>query len=167
MSKSARQPASDADREPAPDPLRFYGTTWVDHSGGYALRRVLLTLGAAVLTLLGILLLWLSVIALTGTDTASWLRSLVILALVLCTAIAFTRAWSGYTRPRPAGATDESAFRSIKIVGFVGLLLAYAMRSVVEAPGEKLLRLDHEAALERHRRRASRRSGSPKRRRRR
>ncbi|MEV1007707.1 hypothetical protein [Streptomyces sp. NPDC049881] len=167
MSKSARPPAPDADREPAPDPIRFYGTTWVDHSGGYALRRVLLTLAATVLTLLGLLLLWLCVLALTGTDTASWLRSLVILALVLCTAITFTRAWTGYVRPRPANATDESAFRSIKIVGFVGLLLAYALRSTVEAPGEKLLRQDHEAALERHRRRTGRRSGNPKRRKRR
>ncbi|WP_129841711.1 hypothetical protein [Streptomyces sp. RFCAC02] len=164
MSPSARTPEPAPDAEPRPDSIRFYGTTWVDHSGGYRVRRVLLALGSTVLTLVGAVVLWLCYVSLVGTDTASWLRSLVVLALVLCTAISFTRAWAGYTRPRPADAADESAFRSIRIVGFVGVLLAYALRSLVEAPGEKLLRLDHEAALDQYRRRTRKRSRNPSRR---
>jgi hypothetical protein len=149
---------------PEPEPLRFYGTTWVDRSGGYRLRRVALTAAALLLAAAGVVVLRLGHLALTGPDSAGWLGGLVVVAVALCTVVTFVRAWRGWTRPRPADAQDESAFRSIKVIGFVGLLLAYALRSTVEAPGEGLLRADHEAALERYRRRTTRRSGNPARR---
>ncbi|MFD5316991.1 hypothetical protein [Streptomyces sp. NPDC127098] len=167
MSTSAPKPSSSVtDREadaPLPEPIRFYGTRWVDRSRGYAPRRVLLTAAAALLTVAGALALWI-LYAGVAAGSPTWLSSLVLLALLLCTAIAFTRAWAGYTRPRRVDAVDESAFRSITFVGFVGVLLAYALRSLVEAPGEGLLRADHEAALERHRRLTVKRSGNPARR---
>jgi hypothetical protein len=168
MSTSHPQSPPDGvlDDEPTPDPLRFYGTTWVDRTGGYRARRVALTLAAAVLLAGGVLVLWLGYAGLHSAETAGWLRALVIVAFVMCGVMSFIRTWSGYTRPRSADAVDESAFRSIKVVGFVGVLLAYGLRSAVEAPGEKLARRDYEAALERHRRLVSRRSGHPARRRR-
>ncbi|TDC06873.1 hypothetical protein E1265_34465 [Streptomyces sp. 8K308] len=168
MSTSVAKPQSRAaDHEPnaapRPEPIRFYGTRWVDHSAGYSLRRVLLTGAAGLLTVAGALALWI-LYAGVAAGSPGWLSSLVLLALLLCTAIAFTRAWVGYTRPRQVDAVEESTFRSLKVVGFVGVLLAYALRSAVEAPGEGLLRADHEAALERHRRLTVKRSGNPARR---
>ena len=69
-----------------------------------------------------------------GVGTSGWLQVLAVIALVLCAVMAFTRTWNGYTQPAESGA-DESAFRSIKVVGFVGVFLAYALRTVVEALG--------------------------------
>ncbi|GAB2932515.1 hypothetical protein [Streptomyces mayteni] len=168
MSTSAAHPSepsvADEENAPRPESIRFYGTRWVDRSHGYALRRVLLTAAAGLLTVVGALALWI-LYAGVAAGSPGWLSSLVLLALLLCTAIAFTRAWVGYTRPRSPDAIEESAFRSIKVVGFVGVLLAYGLRGTIEAPGEGLLRADYEAALDRHRRLTVKRSGNPARRR--
>lgn len=153
---------------PGPEPIRFYGTSWVDRSRGYRLRRLALGGGALLLAALGLGLLWLGHASLQRAETAGWLRVLVLAAFALCSVIAFARAWNGYTRPADAdakaGGGDDSAFRSITAVGIVGLLLAYAARTAVEAPGEGLHRRAHEAAAQRHERRSTRRSGNPARR---
>ncbi|MDT0308901.1 hypothetical protein RM780_18320 [Streptomyces sp. DSM 44917] len=150
---------------PSPGPLRFYGTTWVERTGGYGLRRAGLAAGSALLAAAGGLVLWLGYAGLVGSETAGWLRFLVMAAFVICSVMAFLRTWGGYAVPREGARADESAFRSIKAVGFVGVLLAYALRTLVEAPGERLARAEHEAALERHRRTIAKRSGNPARRR--
>ncbi|TDC68456.1 hypothetical protein [Streptomyces hainanensis] len=155
---------ADEENAPRPEPIRFYGTRWVDRSGGYALRRVLLTGAAGLGAVTGALALWI-LYAGVADGSPTWLGSLVLLALLLCTAIAFTRAWVGYTRPRSPDAIEESAFRSIKVVGFVGVLLAYGLRGTIEAPGEGLRRADYQAAVARHRRLTGKRSGNPARRR--
>ncbi|NEE46548.1 hypothetical protein G3M55_18235, partial [Streptomyces sp. SID8455] len=31
---------------PQPEPIRFFGTTWVDHDGGYGLRRAGVAVGS-------------------------------------------------------------------------------------------------------------------------
>jgi hypothetical protein len=67
-------------------------------------------------------------------ESAGWLRMLIIVAFALCSAMAFTRTWSSYTRPLDSRA-EEHSFRSIKVIGFLGVLLAYAVRSAVEAAG--------------------------------
>ncbi|RBM22049.1 hypothetical protein [Streptomyces sp. PT12] len=152
------------DDEPRPEPIRFYGTSWVEHTRGYRIRRAALCGLAAAGTVAGALLLWFLYAGLAGSGTAGWLRALVVVALVMCSVMAFIRTWSGYSRPRGEDAVDESAFRSIKVVGFVGVFAAYAVRSAVEAPGERLLRADHEAAVARFHRRTAKRSGHPGRR---
>jgi hypothetical protein len=164
-------PISDLGRDPEPDgaprpeAIRFYGTRWVDHSGGYALRRVGLGIAALLLAAAGGLLEFLVFVSVG----AAWLRGLAALALALSSAMAFVRTWSGYARPAGAAGdearVDESAFRSIKVVGFVGVLVAYALRTATEAPGERLRRMDYEAALERHRRTIAKRTRNPARRR--
>jgi membrane protein implicated in regulation of membrane protease activity len=165
MPRSPHEPERDReqDREPEPIPeaIRFYGTRWVDHSGGYALRRAALGLAALLLAAAGAALL----VLLFAGVSAGWLQALVVLALTLCTAMAFMRTWRRYTRPERPDAAEESAMRPIKLVGFVGVLLAYALRTAAEAPGEGLLRAEHEAELERHRRTTAKRSGNPARRR--
>ncbi|WP_326598454.1 hypothetical protein [Streptomyces sp. NBC_01803] len=154
------------DDEPRPDPIRFYGTSWVEHTDGYAVRRAGLAVGTLLLTAAGALVLWLGYLGLRDSGTAGWLRALVVLAFVVCAVMAFMRTWAAYARPAD-NAVDESAFRSIKVVGFVGVLLAYALRTLVEAPGEKLRRMDYDEALTRHLRLTAKRSRNPARRKRR
>jgi hypothetical protein len=160
MSQDA-QPAASEDDAPRPEPIRFYGTSWVDHSRLYALRRFALGLGAILLAVLGILVLRLSYEGLYVAESAGWLTMLLVVAFAICSSVAFSRTWASYKRPMPG---DEHAFRSIKAVGFIGLLLAYGLRSGIEAPGEGLRRAGYEAALEQHRKSITRRSGNPARR---
>lgn len=169
---SASEPPAQSPSEPRPEPIRFYGTRWVDRSGGYRLRRVALFVGALLLTAAGALVLTLGYGGLAGAETPGWLGALVALAFAICTALAFVRQWLRYTRPAPEARgdearADESAFRSLNVVGFVGVLAAYTLRSAVEAPGERLARASHEEALERHRRLVAKRSRNPARRERR
>ncbi|ARQ69387.1 hypothetical protein [Streptomyces marincola] len=154
-------PGGAADDEPRPEPIRFYGVSWVDRSGGYMARRVVLTVAALLLAVLGATVLWLGYAGLDDSGTAGWLRAMVVIAFAICTAMAGLRTWIRYTRPAPENAVDESAFRSIKVVGFVGVFFAYGLRSAIEAPGERLRRADYDAALDRYRRRTERRSGHP------
>ncbi|MBB0232085.1 hypothetical protein, partial [Streptomyces calidiresistens] len=136
MSKQSPIPPADGgaapERRPEPRPIRFYGTSWVDHSRGYTPRRFALGLGAMLLAALGALALRLGYEGLRINETADWLTMLVVVAFAICSAIAFTRTWAGWNR-EGAGADDPS-FRSIKAIGFLGLLLAYALRSGIEAP---------------------------------
>jgi hypothetical protein len=162
MSAQPQTPVAEGDEVlPQPEPIRFYGTSWVDHSRLYVLRRFALGLGAFLLATLGVVLLRWGYEGLYIAESAGWLKMLVVLAFAICSSVAFTRTWAGYKRPAPG---DEHAFRSMKAIGFIGLLLAYGLRSGIEAPGEGLRRAEYEAALDQHRKAVSRRSGNPARR---
>jgi hypothetical protein len=50
---------------------------------------------------------------------------------------------------------------SLRIIGFIGVLLAYALRTCTEAPGEKLRRAEYEEARARHERLRTARTGNP------
>lgn len=147
---------------PQPAPLRFYGTTWVDHSGGYALRRAGLTLAALVMAAAGVLVLRLAYEGLAIAEVGGLMSTLVVIAFVLCSGLAFARTITGFTRrdDDPTAGADSS-LRSVKTIGFLGVLVAYALRGFVEAPGEKLLRSEYEEALARHERLRANRSGRP------
>jgi hypothetical protein len=163
------RPRTDASGEPAPAPIRFYGTSWVDHSGGYAARRAGLALGALALAALGAFVLRLAYAGFTAGGaggTGSTVNTLLVVAFAVCSSVGFMRTLNRYRR-RPDGSEDEArerSMRSILVVGFIGVLLAYAARTLVEAPGERLAREDHEEALVRHRKRS--RSRKPARRKR-
>ncbi|MBQ0868197.1 hypothetical protein ACH4RA_33000 [Streptomyces smyrnaeus] len=147
---------------PAPEPLRFYGTTWVDHSGGYALRRVALGVGAALAAVAGAFVLRFAYQGVVLADIGSWASVLLVVAFAVCSALAFSRTLTHYgRRPSEREASAESSMHSIRIVGFIGVLLAYALRTCVEAPGEKLHRAEYEAALDRHERQRTARTGNP------
>ncbi|RLU85764.1 hypothetical protein CTZ27_25630 [Streptomyces griseocarneus] len=133
---------------PQPEPIRFFGTTWVDHSGGYVLRRAAVGLGALFAAVAGAVVLRLGYEGLTIAKVGTLVNVLVIGAFALCTALAFRRTWEGFGS-RPAPAADASAERSLQsmlLIGFIGSLLAYALRTLVEAPGEALHRREYEAA---------------------
>ena len=79
----------------------------------------------------------------------------------ICSAIAFRKTWEGFSR-RPTGATAApDSLRSLKAIGFIGVLLAYFCRSLVEAPGEKLHREEYAAARSRYEKRRGFRTGNP------
>ncbi|MFW6691763.1 hypothetical protein [Streptomyces sp. MAR4 CNX-425] len=151
---------------PPPEPLRFFGTTWVDRSGGYWGRRVAVAVLALALAAGGAFVLALSYNGLQLADSGGLVQLLMVVAFAVCSSLAFTRTLNGFSRPHDAGPADSS-WRPIRVIGFVGVLLAYTVRSFVEAPGEGMLRTDYEDRLRQYERRRSARTGNPAKRKRR
>lgn len=157
------------DDRPLPQPIRFYGTTWLDHTGGYGLRRAGLGLGALVLAALGAFALRLAYGGFAVAEVGQWVRVLLVLMFAICSSIGFSRTLARFGR-RPQTEEDEArerSMRSFMFVGFVGVLLAYAVRTLIEAPGEKLHRTEYREALERYERRRRSRTRNPAKRKRR
>ena len=95
-------------------------------------------------------------------DIGSWASILLVAAFAVCSALAFARTLTSYTRrPDEREAAAESSMHSIRVIGFIGVLLAYALRTCVEAPGERLHRTEYEAAVARHERQRRSRTGNP------
>ncbi|GAA2138721.1 hypothetical protein [Streptomyces synnematoformans] len=157
---SDNQRPESPDGVPLPETLRFFGTTWVDRSGGYWARRAGLAVGALVLAAGGALLLALSFNGLQLADSGGIVQLLMIVAFAVCSSLAFTRTLGGFSRPHDAGPADNS-WRPIRVIGFVGVLVAYTVRSFVEAPGEGMVRTDYEYRLQQYERRRSSRTGNP------
>jgi hypothetical protein len=150
---------------PHPEPLRFFGITWVDHDNGYTLRRIGAAAGSLVAAVVSCLVLRFAYQGLQIADTGAFVTILVVAMFAICSALAFRTTWDSFTRrPDPE---RQASLRGLLAIGFVGSLLAYFFRSLAEAPGEKLHREEYEAALERHSKRNTRRSGNPSKKRRR
>ncbi|MFF5900423.1 hypothetical protein ACFY8O_31515 [Streptomyces argenteolus] len=145
---------------PQPEPLRLFGTTWVDHDGGYGLRRVGATVGSLAAAVASCFVLRFAYQGLEIAEVGSFVGLLVVLMFAVCSAIAFRKTWEGFTR-RPADPSQEDRLRGLKSIGFIGSLLAYFFRSLTEAPGEKLRRTEYEEALARYVKRRSSRTGNP------
>lgn len=154
----AQQPAG-----PQPESLRFFGTTWVNHDGNYGLRRAGVTVGSLCATAAGALVLGLGYQGLAIATVNGFVSMLVVAVFAACSAITFGRTWQNFAR-RPEAAQDASVERSmhsIRMIGFLGALLAWFVRSLVEAPGEKLHRAEYEREREQHERRRVSRAGNP------
>ena len=145
---------------PQPEELRFFGTTWVDHGGDYTLRRVGVAVGSLVAAVAGCFVLRFAYQGLEIADVGGFVNALVVVMFAVCSAIAFRKTWEGFGR-RPADPAREDALRSLKAIGFIGSLLAYFVRSLGEAPGEKLLRAEYEEAVTRYEKRRAHRTGNP------
>ncbi|MGW0119162.1 hypothetical protein [Streptomyces sp. NPDC003327] len=145
---------------PRPEEIRFFGTTWVDHSGHYALRRAGLAAGSLLAAAAACLLLRFAYQGLEIADVGGFVNALVVVMFAVCSAIAFRRTWEGFVR-RPADPAREESLRSLKTIGFIGSLLAYFLRCFVEAPGEKLRREEYETARARFEKRRGTRTGNP------
>jgi hypothetical protein len=149
---------------PRPEPIRFFGTTWVDHDGGYRARRVAVSAGALAATAVSCLVLRLAYQGLRIADTGTAVTFLVVVMFAVCSALAFSHTWGTFTRrPDPQ---RQASLRGLLTIGFAGSLLAYFFRSLTEAPGEKLHREEYDKARADHEKRTSRRTGNPSRRRR-
>lgn len=145
---------------PQPEPLRFFGTTWVGHDGGYGLRRVAVTVGSLVAAVVSCFVLRFAYQGLEIAEVGSFVGMLVVLMFAVCSAIAFRKTWEGFTR-RPVDPAGDDRLRGLKSIGFIGSLLAYFLRSFAEAPGEKLRRTEYETALAQYAKRRSSRTGNP------
>ncbi|MEU3278750.1 EamA/RhaT family transporter [Streptomyces antibioticus] len=150
---------------PRPEPLRFFGTTWVDHDGGYALRRAGVAAGALVATTAACLVLRFAYQGLAVADVGGFVNLLVVVMFAVCSALAFRTTWEGFSRrPDP---DRQASLRGLLTIGFVGTLVAYFFRTLTEAPGEKLHRTEYETARQQHEKRSTRRTGNPAKKRRR
>ncbi|MFK8912285.1 hypothetical protein [Streptomyces sp. YS-3] len=140
---------------PEPEPIRFFGTTWVDHDGGYGLRRAGVAIGALAAAVAACVVLRLAYQGLQIADTGAFVTVLVVVMFALCSAMAFRKTWDGFSA-RPTDPERERSLQGLKAIGFVGSLLAYAFRALREAPGESLHRREYEEALKRQERRRGR-----------
>ncbi|MGW6570369.1 hypothetical protein [Streptomyces sp. NPDC054975] len=145
---------------PQPEEIRFFGTTWVEHDGRYGLRRVGVALGALVAAAAGCFVLRFAYQGLEIAEVGGFVNMLVVLMFAICSAIAFRKTWEGFVR-RPADQAREDSMRSLKMIGFIGSLLAYFFRCFVEAPGEKLRRAEYETARSQYEKRRGARTGNP------
>ncbi|WP_112469105.1 EamA/RhaT family transporter [Streptomyces triticisoli] len=150
---------------PRPEPLRFFGTTWVDRDGGYTARRIGVAVGSLAAAVAACFVLRFAYQGLQLADSGSFVMLLVVVMFAVCSALAFGHTWERFgKRPDP---DRQASLRGLLAIGFVGSLLAYFFRSLIEAPGEKLHREEYQRAREQHERRTTRRSGNPSKKRRR
>ena len=150
---------------PRPEPLRFFGTTWVNHDNGYTSRRIGVAAGSLAAAAASCVVLRLAYQGLQLADSGAFVTVLIVAMFAICSALAFRNTWDGFSkRPDPA---RQASLRGLLAIGFVGSLLAYFFRSLTEAPGENLHRGEYEAALKQHEKRSTRRTGNPSKKRRR
>ncbi|MEW1779640.1 EamA/RhaT family transporter [Streptomyces sp. NPDC086777] len=146
---------------PRPEPLRFFGTSWVNHDDGYTARRIGVAVGSLAAAVGSCLVLRLAYEGVQLADTGAFVSVLVVAMFAICSALAFRNTWESFgKRPDPE---RQASLRGLLAIGFVGSLLAYFCRSLAEAPGEKLHRAEYDTAVKEHERRSTRRSGNPSR----
>ncbi|MET9320972.1 hypothetical protein ABZX75_12420 [Streptomyces sp. NPDC003038] len=145
---------------PEPEAIRFFGTTWVNHDGGYALRRAGVALGSLAAAVLGAFVLRFAYEGLEIGNVGPFLSISVVVLFAIASSIAFAKTWDSFSR-RPAPSSDEAALKGLKAIGFIGSLIAYFLRCLVEAPGEKLRRAEYERASADFIRRRGSRTGNP------
>ncbi|MFJ7152155.1 EamA/RhaT family transporter [Streptomyces sp. NPDC100445] len=150
---------------PRPEPLRFFGTSWVHHDNGYAARRAGAAAGSLAAAAASCLVLRFAYEGIRIADTGPFVTVLVVAMFAVCTALAFRNTLDGFgVRQDPQ---RQASLRGLLAIGFVGSLLAYFVRSLTEAPGEKLHRAEYETARAEYERRTTRRTGDPARKKRR
>ncbi|GAB2959014.1 membrane protein [Streptomyces heilongjiangensis] len=148
---------------PLPEPIRFFGTTWLNHDGNYTARRVTVSLGSLAAVAASCLVLRLAYEGLRLAAVGGFVSITVVVMFAVCSALAFGHTWGSFTRrPDP---DRQSSLRGLLTIGFIGSLAAYFLRSLKEAPGESLHRRTYEAALAQYTRRTSKRTGNPAKRR--
>ncbi|WP_225837587.1 EamA/RhaT family transporter [Streptomyces sp. NK08204] len=156
---SAGTPGAVQGGGPRPEALRFFGTSWVNHDDGYPARRAAVAVGSLVLAVASCFVLRIAYEGIQIAETGAFVTVLVVAMFAICSAVAFRNTWEGFgKRHDPA---RQASLRGLLAIGFVGSLLAYFVRSLTEAPGEKLHREEYERARAEHERRTTRRTGNP------
>ncbi|MFI5984322.1 hypothetical protein ACIBEA_26040 [Streptomyces sp. NPDC051555] len=145
---------------PRPQPIRFFGTTWVEHDGGYGLRRAGMAVASLLAAVIAAYLLRFAYEGLEIGNVGPFLSISVVVLFAIASSIAFAKAWESFTR-RPAPSSDEASLKGLKAIGFIGGLIAYFLRCLIEAPGEGLARAEYERARTEHTRRRGARTGNP------
>ncbi|MFF7457652.1 hypothetical protein [Kitasatospora sp. NPDC008115] len=149
---------------PEPEPIRWFGTSWVERDGGYRLRRVLVPAGALLAAAAAALLLRFAVDGIRVADNGGFLNGLLAAAVAICSLLAALRTWKLLAEGKEnltGWMAEEKSLGVVWVIGGVGALLAYFVRSLREAPGEAVRRARYERELDRHERRQANRSGRP------
>ncbi|MFI5977818.1 EamA/RhaT family transporter [Streptomyces sp. NPDC051452] len=144
---------------PRPEPLRFFGTSWVHHDNGYGARRAGVALGSLVAAAVACLVLRFAYEGIRIAGSGAFVTVLVIAMFAICSALAFRNTWEGFGKRHDP--QRQASLRGLLAIGFVGSLLAYFFRALSEAPGEGLHRQEYENAREAYERRTTRRTGDP------
>jgi len=145
--------------EPAPEPIRWFGTSWVERGRDYWLRRAVVPVGALIALLAGVYLLFLGIQGVVLADSGGVVNVVLVLAVVVCSLAAAARSWRLFTRGHAALSgwmAEDRQLRPMLLIGFAGSLAAYFARSLTEAPGESLRRAEYEEARARAAARAAR-----------
>ncbi|MFJ2650199.1 hypothetical protein ACIO1C_26185 [Streptomyces sp. NPDC087420] len=145
---------------PEPETLPFFGTTWLGHDGVYGLRRVGAAVGSLAAAVAACFVLNFAYEGLAIAGVGGFVDVLLVVMFAVCSALAFRQTWAGFSR-RPVDPDRDASLRSLKMIGFVGSLLAYFVRSLTEAPGESLRRREYETAVTEYERRRTARTGNP------
>ncbi|MEU9102149.1 hypothetical protein [Streptomyces sp. NPDC048361] len=145
---------------PQPEPIRFFGTSWVKHDQGYGLRRAGAAIGSLVAAAAACFVLRFAYEGLQLADTGSFVNVLVVVMFAICSALAFRKTWERFSA-RPADPDADRSLQGLKAIGFIGSLLAYFCRTFTEAPGEALHRKEYETARTQYERRRGTRTGNP------
>lgn len=155
--------------EGTPEPIRWFGTSWVERGSGYWARRVAVPLGALLAAAAGALLLRFAVEGVRDSEAGGLVYGLLVGGIGLCSLLSGLRTWKVLTEGKEnltGWMTEEKSLGAVWLIGFVGALVAYFLRSLAEAPGEALHRARYQAALataERRRSSKAARSGNPNR----
>jgi hypothetical protein len=141
--------AETADDGPQPEPLRWFGISWAARGGEYWARRVAVSAGALVVLVAGGLLMRLGMQGVFLARSGSIVNVLLVLAVAICSLTAAARTWKLLSVGKESLSgwmADERQLRVLLVIGFVGSLAGYFVRSLVEAPGEGAARARWDAA---------------------
>ncbi|MFJ8040706.1 hypothetical protein ACIRBX_09415 [Kitasatospora sp. NPDC096147] len=153
--------------EATPEPIRWFGTSWLERGAGYWARRVAVPLGALAAAAAGALVLRFAVEGVRDSEAGGLVYALLVGAIALCSLLSGLRTWKVLSEGKDAltgWMAEEKSLGAVWLIGFVGALAAYFLRSLLEAPGEGLKRARYQEALtaaERRRTSKAARSGNP------
>lgn len=149
---------------PEPEPIRWFGTSWVGRGTDYRLRRVVVPIGALLAAVAGAFVLRFAVEGVQLSDNGGFVNGLLVAAVAICSCLAGLRNWKLLSEGKDqltGWMAEDKSLGVVWIIGGVGALFAYFLRGLVEAPGEAVKRARYERATARYGRRQSGRSGRP------
>ncbi|MFI8457233.1 hypothetical protein [Kitasatospora sp. NPDC085464] len=149
---------------PEPEPIRWFGTSWLNRDGGYWLRRVAVSFGALVATAAVVLLLRFGVEGIALSDNGTFVNGLLTVAIAVCSMMSVRRTWKLLTEGKDqltGWMAEDKSLGAVWLIGSAGALAAYFARSLVEAPGEAVQRASYQRAVARYEKRRAGRSGRP------
>ncbi|MFJ6617094.1 hypothetical protein ACIQOW_05845 [Kitasatospora sp. NPDC091335] len=164
MSDQPPIPAPKPDGAPEPEPIRWFGTSWLNRDGGYWPRRVAVSVGSLAATAAVILVLRFGVEGIALSDNGTFLNGLLTAAIAVCSMMAVRRTWKSLTEGRDqltGWMAEDKSLGAVWLIGGAGSLLAYFVRSLVEAPGEAVRRAAYERAVVQYEKRQASRSRRP------
>ncbi|MER7750646.1 hypothetical protein [Kitasatospora sp. NPDC097643] len=153
MSEQPPTPAPKPAGTPEPEPIRWFGTSWLNRDNGYWLRRVLVPVGALATAAAAAFVLRLGVEGVALSDSGGFLNGLLTVAVAICSVMAALRTWKVLAEGKDqltGWMTEDRSLGAVWIIGGIGALLAYFVRSLTEAPGEAAKRASYDRAVAQH-----------------